>query len=201
MIEHPTTKLVLASASPRRKDLLTQIGITPTAIVSADIDETPHKNESARAYARRMAAKKASVVAPNHVGKYILAADTVVAAGRRILGKPCDADQARAFLQILSGRRHHIYGGIAVIIPPSSQSKEDKIITRVVDTMVQFKALNDKQITAYLDTGQWQGVAGGYAVQGRAAQFVKRIDGSYSNIVGLSLYDTMAILDGNGFQV
>lgn len=189
------SSFILASASPRRVDLLAQIGIVPDKIVPADIDETPLKNEIHRDYARRMALEKVTAVAKDHKGAFILAADTVVAAGRHILGKPCDADQAQAFLEVLSGRRHHIYGGIALHTP------DGRTISRVVDTMVQFRPLSAEHIQSYIQSDEWQGVAGGYAIQGRAGAFVKRIDGSYSNIVGLPLYDTMALLEGNGFQL
>ena len=186
-------KLILASASPRRVDLLKQIGITADEIIPADIDETEGKGEMPKTLAERLAREKAQAIATDNPNTFILAADTVVACGRRILPKTEDEKSARECLELLSGRRHHVYGGIAVITP------QNKVISRCDDTVVQFKRLNNKDIETYLKTGQWQGVAGGYAIQGHAAAFIKSIRGSYSNVVGLSLYDTMKILEGNGF--
>jgi septum formation protein len=188
-----TNALILASASPRRVDLLKQIGVTPDKIIPAAIDETPLKGELPRALAVRLAIEKAQAVAAQNPGAFVLAADTTVACGRWILEKPADADEARAFLERLSGRRHHVYGGIALIAPSG------KLTSRLVDTIVQFKRLSAREIENYLASGQWRGVAGGYAIQGQAGAFVKCIGGSYSNIVGLSLYDTMIMLDGAGF--
>lgn len=187
-------KLILASASPRRVDLLKQIGITPASIIPADIDETPLKGELPRNLAQRLAAAKAQAVHASHPATFILAADTVVAAGRRILPKTETLEEARECLNLLSGRRHHVYGGIALITP------DGKTITRLCDTVVQFKHLGKSELEDYLQSGQWQGVAGGYAVQGMAGAFVKFIRGSYSNVVGLSLYDTMNMLQGCGFK-
>ena len=190
-------RLILASASPRRVDLLAQVGITPDEIIPADIDETPHKNELPRAYALRVSQEKANAVRISHTDKntYILAADTVVAMGRRILGKPQDERQAREYLQKLSGRRHRIYGGVALMTPNGA------VKTHAVMTQVQFKRLSPQDINAYIDTKQWQGVAGGYAIQGHADAFVKSINGSYSNIVGLPLYDTVNMLRGAGYHI
>lgn len=185
--------LILASASPRRRDLLAQVGICPSEIFPADIDESPRKGEIPREYALRMAREKALAVMALRVGHYVLAADTVVAKGRRILPKTEDAEAARACLEVLSGGRHRIYGGIALGLPDGT------VRSRVVETVVQFKSLSPAEIDHYIESGEWGGVAGGYAVQGRAARFVKFIRGSYSNIVGLSLYDTMNILDGAGY--
>lgn len=187
------SKLILASASPRRVNLLEQIHITPTDIIPADIDESERKDEKPRALAQRLAMEKARAIAENHTDAFILAADTVVAAGRRILPKTESAEEARACLELLSGRRHHVYGGIAVITP------EGKLISRLCDTAVQFKRLHRAEIDHYIVSEEWNGVAGGYAIQGLAASFVKFIRGSYSNVVGLSLYDTMQILNGTGF--
>ena len=174
-------------------DLLKQIGITPDDIIPADIDETPQKGELPRDLALRLATQKANAIARNHTDSLILAADTVVACGRRLLDKAKTKAEARDYLKQLSGRRHHVYGGIALITP------NGKIITRLCDTVVQFKKLNLTEIDHYIATDQWKGVAGGYAIQGHAASYIKFIRGSYSNVVGLSLYDTMNILNGNGF--
>jgi len=188
------SELVLASASPRRLDLLRQIGIVPAAVDPAEIDETPVKDELPAHYARRIASAKLDAVAPRHPGCFVLAADTVVACGRRILPKAEDAATARKCLGLLSGRRHHVLGGIAVAAPDGSR------ILRLVDTAVIFKRLAEAELAAYLDGGEWHGKAGGYAVQGRAAVFVRAISGSYSNVVGLSLYDVEAMLNGLGFR-
>ncbi|PKR53238.1 septum formation inhibitor Maf [Thalassospira marina] len=190
---HVSSKLVLASASPRRVELLTQIGITPAAIAPADIDETPLKDESPRRLALRLAEEKAKAVADGHDGAYVLAADTVVACGQRALGKPEDAAEARKFLGMLSGRRHRVYGGICVIAPDGT------LRSRVVETQVIFRSLNEGDIRRYLATDEWQGKAGAYGIQGLAAVFIRQISGSYSNVVGLSLYDTDALLRGLGY--
>lgn len=193
MTKSPNHSLVLASASPRRVDLLKQIGIVPDSILPADIDETPLKSELPRKLAERLALGKARAVAARQPGAFILAADTVVAAGRRILPKTETLEEARECLALLSGKRHHVYGGIALIAP------NGKEFLRLCDTTVQFKHLSHFEIEDYLQSNQWQGVAGGYAVQGLAGGFVKFIRGSYSNIVGLSLYDTLGMLRGSGF--
>ncbi len=187
-------ELILASASPRRIDLLKQIGITPGQVIPADIDETQLKNESPRDLALRLASDKATHIAKEHPNAYVLGADTVVACGARHLDKTTTADHAKKCLQQLSGRRHRIYGGIALACP------DGKIITRLCETRVSFKRLSTQEIEDYLETKQWDGVAGGYAIQGYAGAFVSAINGSYSNIVGLSLYDTMQILKGCGFK-
>ncbi len=186
-------KLILASASPRRLDLLGQVGITPDEVIPADIDETEIPGELPRDLAVRLAIEKASAIAEKHPESHVLGADTVVACGRRILPKTEDEQAAKECLSLLSGRRHHVYGGIALITP------EGKTIKRLCDTVVQFKKLSESDTKTYLETGQWKGVAGGYAIQGYAAAFIKSIRGSYSNVVGLSLYDTMRMLEGTGF--
>lgn len=188
-----TAKLVLASASPRRLDLLRQIGIAPDVVDPADIDETPLPGELPRPYAARLARAKAETVRPRHPDALILAADTVVACGRRILGKPDDERTARAFLTLLSGRRHRVIGAIAVLNPNGNVS------TREVVSQVLFKRLAKPEIAAYLAAGEWQGKAGGYAIQGKAAAFVAWMAGSYSNVVGLPLYETAQILTGHGY--
>ncbi len=189
-----SNKLILASASPRRVELLAQIGVTPDDITPADIDETPLKGELPRDLALRLALGKAEAIREAHKDSFILAADTVVGCGRRILDKTEDADHARECLHTLSGRRHHVYGGIALIAP------DGKTLTRLDDTVVQFKRLTPQEIETYIESGEWQGKAGGYAIQGLAASYIKFIQGSYSNVVGLSLYDTMNMLNGLGFK-
>ncbi|MCB9990841.1 MAG: septum formation protein Maf [Rhodospirillales bacterium] len=189
------SSLILASASPRRLALLEQVGIVPDGVVPADIDETPHKNELPRVLAERLAREKALAVygQGRHNGAFILAADTVVACGRRELGKAADRAEAERFLRLLSGRRHRVIGGIALCRPDGA------VVSRAVETIVQFKLLADAELSAYLDSGEWDGKAGAYAVQGYAGAFVKFIRGSYSNVVGLSLYDTMQMLKGSGY--
>jgi len=180
--------LVLASASPRRLELLRQIGVEPVKIDPAGTDETPHRDEPPRAYAERMARAKLAVVAPRHPETLVLAADSVVAVGRRILPKAETKDEALSCLELLSGRRHKVLGGLALAVPGG------KVRTRLVETVVRFKRLEPKEIEAYVASGEWQGKAGGYAIQGRAAEFVAFISGSYSNVVGLPLFETAALL-------
>lgn len=187
-------KLILASASPRRVQLLEQVGITPDDIIPADIDETPLKAELPRDLAQRLALGKAQAIASEHEDAFVLAADTVVGCGRRILDKAEDESYARKCLTTLSGRRHHVYGGIALITP------DGRIVRRLVDTVVQFKKLTENDIETYIQSGEWDGKAGGYAIQGLAESYIKFIRGSYSNVVGLSLYDTIQILTGVGFK-
>jgi len=188
-------KLILASASPRRLDLLVQIGIVPDAVHPADIDESAQRGELPRPHAARLAMEKAQAVAAGlDSSAAILAADTVVALGRRILPKAEDEKTARECLQHLSGRRHTVYGGIALIAPDGT------VKTRMVETAVVFKRLHKTEIAAYLACGEWQGKAGGYAIQGRAAAFIRRISGSYSNVVGLGLFETAALLTSIGFE-
>lgn len=187
-------RLILASASPRRLALLEQIGLVPGEILPADIDETPHKNELPRELALRLAIEKAKAVAAQRPDSWILAADTVVACGRRILPKTEQPQEAETCLKLLSGRRHRVLGGIALITP------QGKTVARLCETIVQFKQLGEDEIRDYVASGEWQGKAGGYAIQGRAGVFVKFIRGSYSNVVGLSLYDTMEVLKGTGFK-
>lgn len=188
-------QLILASASPRRLDLLAQIGIVPDAVHPADINESAQRGELPRPHAARLAMEKAQAVAAGLDGSAaILAADTVVALGRRILPKAEDEKTARDCLQQLSGRRHTVYGGIALIAPDGT------VKTRMVETAVVFKRLHKTEIAAYLACGEWQGKAGGYAIQGRAAAFIRRINGSYSNVVGLGLFETAALLTSIGFE-
>ena len=187
--------LVLASASPRRLDLLRQIGIEPDTVAPAEIDETPRPRELPADYAKRMARAKAAAVAPSHLDAFLLAADTVVAVGRRILPKPADAGEAQRWLTLLSGRRHRVLGGLVVIAPGG------RLAERLVTTMVTVKRLHPDEIDAYLAGGEWRGKAGGYAIQGRAAAFIPGINGSYANVVGLPLAETAALLSGLGYPV
>jgi septum formation protein len=186
--------LVLASASPRRLELLRQIGIVPDRVDPADIDETPLRNELPPANALRLAREKAQRVMPRHAGAFVLAADTVVACGRRILPKPTDEDSARRCLELLSGRRHRVHSGIALVGP------DGRMVVRRVDTRVAFKRLSREEITRYLKSREWYEKAGGYAIQGRAAALVRFISGSYSNVVGLPLYETAQLLAGCGYR-
>ena len=187
-------QLVLASASLRRLDLLAQIGVRPDLVFAADLDETPQKGELPTAYARRIAIAKAQAAGAGHDG-LILAGDTVVACGRRILPKAEDADNARACLRLLSGRQHRVYGGIALI------TADQRLLLRVVCSKVRFRRLEAADIDACIAAGDWQGKAGGYAIQGFAARYIRYIDGSYSNVVGFSLYDVAALLDAAGYQL
>lgn len=194
MGESEAAHLVLASASPRRLELLAQVGLKPDAVDPAAIDETPHRRELPRSLARRLAAAKAAAVAARHPQSYVLAADTVVACGRRILPKAETVDEARACLEILSGRRHRVWGGITVAAPGGRMSSD------VVCTVVALKRLTAAETDGYLASGEWRGKAGGYAIQGRAAAFIRFLEGSYSNVVGLPLYETVMLLGGLGFS-
>ena len=188
--------LVLASASPRRRDLLAQIGIHPDLIIDADIDETPRRGELPAAYARRMAREKASVTAtfdiPDRAA--VIAGDTVVACGRMILPKTETEAESRDCLIRLSGRRHRVLGGLALRLP------DGRLVSRLVTSRVTMKRLTAHEIDSYIATGDWKGKAGGYAIQGPAAAMIRHIEGSYSNIVGFSLYDVAAMLQGNGLR-
>jgi septum formation protein len=183
--------LVLASASPRRLELLARIGVVPDRIAPTETDETPLKAELPRLLAARLAAAKA--VAAAEPEALVLAADTVVGVGRRILGKPADAAEARRFLGLLSGRRHHVYTGVALRTP------DGRLRTRLVNTVVAFQRLTDQQVEHYLASGEWEGKAGGYAIQGHAEIFVRFLSGSYSNVVGLPLFETAQLLRGVGW--
>jgi septum formation protein len=186
--------LVLASGSPRRLELLRQIGIAPDLVDPPHIDETPRRAEAPLAYARRMARDKLAAIAPNHPGAWVLAADTVVACGRRILPKAETEAQARQCLELLSGRRHRVLGGIAIAAPGG------RVADRVVATSVAVKRLLPAEIAGYIASGDWHGKAGGYAIQSHAAAFIPWINGSYSNVVGLSLSDVNAMLGGLGWH-
>jgi septum formation protein len=187
-------QLVLASSSPRRSDLLAQIGVVPDRIASPDIDESPNKAELARVYALRMAVEKAHAVARAD-GEIIIAGDTTVAVGRRILPQAADPDMQRSFLTLLSGRRHHVLSAICVI------DADGKARSRLSDSIVRFKRLSDAEMEAYIASGEGIGKAGGYAIQGRAAALVDWIAGSHSGIVGLPLYETRALLRASGYPV
>lgn len=189
--------LILASASPRRRELLSLVGLAPDRIDPAEIDETAGKDELPGPLARRLAEAKAASVAARHGQAFVLGADTVVGVGRRIVGKPADADQARRFLELLSGRRHRVYGGICLIAPANSGGQRRTV--RLINTMVRFKRLTSADIDAYLATGEWQGKAGAYAIQGHAAAFIPAINGSYSNVVGLDVAAAAAMLAGLGY--
>lgn len=186
--------LVLASGSARRRDLLRQIGIEPALIDPPHLDERHGPRELPLAYAQRMAREKLAAIAPKHPGSWVLAADTVVACGRRILPKAETEAEARVCLALLSGRRHRVLGGIAIAAPDGRSAH------RVVTTTVAFKRLTAGEVDAYLASGDWHGKAGGYAIQGHAAAFIPWINGSYGNVVGLSLSDAVALLTGLGWR-
>src|SRR5215475_2319559 len=186
--------LVLASASPRRLELLRQVGIVPDVIDPANLDETPRKGELPAAHAIRLAEAKARAVIPRHPGEFILAADNVVACGRRILPKTEDEASARFCLDLLSGRRHRVHGGIALASP------DGRLVLRRVDSQIAFKRLSEPEIAAYLRSGEWCGKAGGYAIQGQAAVLVRWLCGSYSNVVGLPIFETAQLLAGRGYR-
>lgn len=188
-------RLILASASPRRVDLLAQIGVAADAVDPAHIDETPLKAELPRAYAARMAAEKAATVAPRHPHALILAGDTVVACGRRILPKAEDEATARLCLQLLSGRRHHVYSAVTLI------GADGIARHKLSDSIVTFKRLHDSEIDAYIACREWRGKAGGYAIQGRAAGLIRALSGSHSGVVGLPLYETRALLLTSGYPL
>ena len=185
--------LILASASPRRRELLARLGIEPARIVHADIDETPRKDELPRDYAQRMAREKARAAADG--ASFVLAGDTVVAAGRRILPKAEDEATARKCLELLSGRRHRVLSAVALLGPDGTLRE------RLSETAVRFKRLSEEEVAAYLASDEWHGKAGGYAIQGRAEGLISWISGSHSGVVGLPLHETRALLKAAGFPV
>lgn len=185
--------LILASASPRRRELMARLGIEPARIFSADIDETPHKSELPHVYAARMAREKALAAASGD--GFVLAGDTVVAVGRRILPKAEDEATARRCLELLSGRRHRVLSAVALRAPDGT------IRERLSETVVIFKRLSAEELATYLAGGEWHGKAGGYAIQGAAEGLIRRIDGSHSGVVGLPLYETRALLKAAGFAL
>src|SRR5688572_29981980 len=186
--------LILASASPRRRDLLAQIGIVPDREVPAALDETRLKDELPEAHAKRLAAEKARAVAATNPDAFVLGADTVVGLGRRILPKAEDEATARRCPETLSGRRHRVIGGVC-LIAPGGQARQ-----RLVTSIVAFNRLTPADIRGYLASGEWHGKAGGYAIQGRAAAFIRFVSGSYSNVVGLPLFETFNLLTGAGYR-
>ena len=199
MIGRP--KLVLASGSPRRLALLNQAGIEPDSLQPAEVDEIPAKGELPRALANRLARAKAEVALDSIKideelrGSYIIAADTVVAVGRRILPKAETLDEAAACLRMLSGRNHRVYTGVCLVTPKAAFRQ------RLIETRVRFKRLSTEDLEAYLASGEWRGKAGGYAIQGLAGTFVVKLVGSYTNVVGLPLYESLSLLGGEGFPV
>jgi len=186
--------LVLASASPRRLDLLRQVGLEPDRVAPADIDESPLKGEAPRQLAVRLALAKAEAAAGSAPQAYVIGADTVVALGRRVFGKPDDEAAARRMLGLLSGRAHRVLTGVAVRAP------DGRMAARLSETRLRWKRLSAAEIHALLQSGEWRGVAGGYRIQGRAAGFTLELQGSYSGVVGLPLYETLALLEGLGYR-
>ncbi len=194
-------KLVLASASPRRLQLLERVGLVPDLLNPADIDELPHKRETPRALSIRLAREKAEqaqrmpLVRDMGPNAFVLAADTVVGLGRRILPKAETEDEARDCLSLLSGRSHWVYSTVCLIAPGN------RISTRCVETKVRFKRLSREDVDSYIACGEWRGKAGGYAIQGRAEAFVRMLTGSHSAVIGLPLYETVHLLEGAGYPV
>jgi nucleoside triphosphate pyrophosphatase len=194
-------KLVLASGSPRRLALLAQIGIEPDRLLPVSLDETPRKHETARALARRLAGEKAEAAVarlkddPEYADALVIAADTVVSVGRRILPKPDTVEEATGCLRLLSGRAHRVYTGVVLVTAKRALRR------RLVETRVRFKRLSRQDVDAYLASGEWRDKAGGYAVQGVAGAFVVKLVGSYTNVVGLPLYEVMTLLSGEGYPV
>ena len=186
-------ELILASASPRRRELLAQVGIVPDRVEPADIDETPLKSEIPAQLAGRLARSKAAVVAERHPEAVVLAADTVVSLGRRFLEKAADGEEAARFLRLLSGRNHRVHTGVAV-------ARGDRVSVRVVETRVSLKVLSEAEIAAYVASGDWRGKAGAYGIQGPAGAFVRRIVGSHPAVMGLPLYETVSLLEGVGYR-
>ena len=190
----PAPVLVLASASPRRLDLLRQIGLAPDRVEPSDVDETPRPKETPRRLALRLAEAKAAAAAVRAPDAYVLGADTVVAQGRRLLGKAEDEAEARAWLQLMSGRGHRVFTGVAVIAPSGRKA------VRLAEARVRFKRLTEREIDAYLSSGEWRGKAGAYAIQGLAGGFVIEVHGSYSAVIGLPLYEARMLLEGVGYR-
>jgi septum formation protein len=188
-------RLILASASPRRLDLLARIGVVPEEIVPADIDESVLAGELPRDHALRLAREKAQSVAARYPGDLVLAADTVVSVGRRILPKVEDEETLRACMKLLSGRRHRVLTGVALAAPGQP------IRTRLGETMIAMKRLSDEEIDYYAGHGEWHGKAGGYALQGYGEVYVRQIAGSYSNVVGLPLAETRLLLKAAGYPI
>ncbi|NKC30959.1 septum formation protein Maf [Roseomonas sp. BU-1] len=192
-MEQTRIRLILASASPRRLELLGRVGVVPDAVLPADVDETPRRAEVPRLLAARLAATKAEAVARAVPDALVLGADTVVGVGRRILGKPASADEAASFLAMLSGRRHRVITGVCLLRPDGRRSE------RLVTTILAFQRLTQAQIEDYVGSGEWQGAAGGYQIQRRGEAFVRFLSGSHSNVVGLPLFETAQLLRGAGW--
>ena len=186
--------LILASSSPRRRDLLARLGVEHARIASPDIDETPRKGEVPRVYALRMAEEKA-VAVPRASGEIVVAGDTTVAVGRRILQQATDADMQRGFLTLLSGRRHHVLSAVAVI------DGDGRLRSRICDSIVRFKRLSPEEIESYIESGEGLGKAGGYAIQGRAEALIDWMAGSHSGVIGLPLYETRSLLRASGYPL
>ena len=186
-------RLILASQSPRRLSLLAQIGVTPDSVSPADINEDPIGGETPRDHALRLAQEKAAKVAGDNPDTIILAADTVVGVGRRILPKAETLDQAKNCLELLSGRGHRVFTGVAII------KADGDMISRVVETRLTMKRLSLRELKSYLESGEWEGKAGGYGIQGIAEGYISKIIGSYSNVVGLPLFETRNLLQGAGY--
>ena len=186
--------LILASSSPRRRDLLARLGVEPARIASPDIDETPRKGEVPRVYALRMAEEKAVAVS-RASGEIVVAGDTTVAVGRRILQQATDAEMQRGFLTLLSGRRHHVLSAVAVI------DGDGRLRSRICDSIVRFKRLSSEEIESYIESGEGLGKAGGYAIQGRAEALIDWMAGSHSGVIGLPLYETRSLLRASGYPL
>ncbi|MDO9473840.1 MAG: nucleoside triphosphate pyrophosphatase [Caulobacter sp.] len=193
-MSRPAGALVLASASPRRLELLRQVGIEPDLVDPADIDETPQRDETPRRLVARLAIGKAQAVSARHPAAHVLAADTIVAVGRRILGKPDDEADARRMLTLLSGRPHKVLTGVAVIAP------EGRTASRVVESRITFKRITDRELDAFIAGGDWTDASGGYKIHRLAGAFVTDISGSYTSVVGLPLYETLNLLGGLGWR-
>ena len=192
-IPHPSPRLILASASPRRRELLSRLNVNPAAITAADIDESPRKAEVPRNYARRMTREKALAIAAGDA--FVLSGDTVVALGRRILPKAEDEATARRCLSLLSGRRHRVLSAVALLAPDGTMRE------KISETVVRFKPLSAAEIDAYIASGEWHGKAGGYAIQGRAEALIAWIGGSHSGVMGVPLFETRALLRAAGFSI
>lgn len=187
-------QLILASSSPQRLILLKTIGVIPDQIVPAKIDEIPEKNEKPRDFVLRMSKEKALDVSKNFPNSFILSGDTIVACGRRIIGKPSDRDNAKQILNLLSGRRHQVLSAITLIKPDKNE------VSKIVITRVKFSRLNQNALNAYLDTNEWKGKAGGYAIQGSASSFIPWINGSYSSVMGFPMNEVNNLLNSSGWK-
>lgn len=186
--------LILASASPRRLELLAQVGIRPDVVEPAHIDETPRRDETPRMLVGRLAEEKAAAVAGRHPRAFVLGADTIVAVGRRVLGKPAGETDARRMLTLVSGRAHRVLTGVCVIAPDGRRGR------RLSETRLHFKRLTAHEVETYIAAGQWRGAAGGYQIQGLAGAFVTQLQGSYTGVVGLPLYESSGLLAGLGWR-